>query len=298
MEEHPDLDHAATKRIIENILKSVDLSDQATRKIFKPFFVLFKDSFKTDDEILKTWMSLYTENSDDELDVIRKFWIKHIAQGWGKIEKLEIIDIKPCFVNDIKLILETVKDKVQVLTIKQIHYLEQNKFSKILGDFLKNNDALAELTLHNVGLDLPVNMQNFANGLKHAKLKTLNIPHNNLRETCAKILAEGLRKNKSVETLDISNNSLGHEGLAHLADALKKNNTLVSLDISGNYLQTKGFEHLAAALIINKALKKIFICDDWTFKPSDRKLLLQAIKERGVALEIFDMRNTKITIRP
>lgn len=196
MEEYPYHKHV-TKRIIGNIIKSVYLSDQETRNTFKSFFVLFKDLFKTDEEIVEAWMSLCTKNSEAELDVVRNALINCIAKGLAKVKMLEIYKANSYLINDIKLILNTVKDKIQVLTIKKIQTPEQNKFSKILGDFLENNYVLVELTLHDVGLDLPRNMQNFTNGLKHArKLKTLNIPHNNLGETCAKILAGCLQKKR------------------------------------------------------------------------------------------------------
>ena len=81
MEEYPDLDHEATKRIIENMLKSIDLSDQETRNSFKSFFVLFKDFFRTKDEIMETWISLYTRFSKPEMVVVRNAWKDFIKKA-------------------------------------------------------------------------------------------------------------------------------------------------------------------------------------------------------------------------
>jgi len=73
MDKHSNLDHEATIRIIGKVVKSVDLSNQQTRSIFKPFFVAVKDLFNSDEEIRETWLSLYTEDSEAELEVVRNF---------------------------------------------------------------------------------------------------------------------------------------------------------------------------------------------------------------------------------
>ena len=240
MREHPDLDHEATKRIIENILKSIDLSDQETRNSFKSFFILFKDIFDLNEEIVKAGVSLYFESFEAKLNIVRNALIKHIAKGLVKIKKLEIAVEDYYSINDIKLILETVKDTVQVLTIKNIQSTEQNKFSKILEKFLANNDVLVELTIWNVGLDSTKKMQNLADGLQHAKnLQILKIPHNDFGEAGAKILAKGLQGNELITSLEVNSNYIRFEGFKHLADALKENKTLISLNISFNYIRTE-----------------------------------------------------------
>lgn len=87
MEEYSNFDHTATKRTIGNVVKSVNLSNFVTRRIFKPFFVAVMDLFRSDEEMVETWVSLYNQNSKAELDVVRNAWIKHI-KGLAEIKEL------------------------------------------------------------------------------------------------------------------------------------------------------------------------------------------------------------------
>jgi len=152
-----------------------------------------------------------------------------------EIEKLEILFAFFYSINDIKLILETVKDTVQELTIKGLRSSKQKKFSEILKDFLKNNIKLVKLNMWCVGLDSTKKMQNLADGLQHAEnLQILKISNNNFGEAGAEILANGLRGNKSITSLEIYRNKIEYKGFKHLADALEENETLTSLDISFN----------------------------------------------------------------
>ena len=251
MEENPNLDHEAIKRIIGNVVKSVDLSNQQARSTFSPFFAAVKDLFNSDEEIREIWMSLYTKNSKAKLDVVRNFWTKHI-KGLVEIKKLEISKADSYPIDRIKLILDTVKDKLKILKISNVENKDRNEFLKILENFLKENNTLTELTLNSVGLYLPENMKIFADGLKQANtLKTLSIPSSYFCEEGAKLLAGGLKENKSITSLDVSNNHLEIESLGHLADVLANKEIITFLNISSNSLRAE-----AEGLFLN-ALSKL-----------------------------------------
>ena len=56
MDKNKDFDHAITKIMIENIVKSANLSDPATKKIFTPFFLYIPDLSGNEDEIIEIWL--------------------------------------------------------------------------------------------------------------------------------------------------------------------------------------------------------------------------------------------------
>jgi len=272
MKDHTHHKHAETKRIIENILKSINLSDQETRNIFRPFFILDEDFFISNQDIMETWMSLYTESSEADLNVVRNVWIEHIKKDLVKIEELEVPEADSYSANGISLILSPIKDKVRVLTINNIeHTTKQKQFSAILKDFLKNNNVLEKLTLFDVGLDWTENdfMENIASGLENAtSLKILNMSEIFLKPANVKILASALmKKSTSITTLNISKNSLGKEGLQLLADALKDNTKLISLDISSNSLGADLIKKLLEVLTNLKHVKTLDISsNNFTYK--------------------------------
>jgi len=262
MREHPDLDHEATKRIIENILKSIDLSDQETRNSFKSFFILFKDIFDLNEEIVKAGVSLYFESFEAKLNIVRNFWMDHLMTGLIELKSIMPLNISQNALKqkDLEFLIYTLKDNKFITSLnisKNFGYSDE-----------KNIKALANLQY----------------------VKTLDISSNNFTPEDIKEFAKILKENKSIETLKFADNNLKGDALEEFLEALKVNKTITSLDIGGNKLQPAGFELLVEALKVNKVLKKLFIYDDWAFESAEYKLR-NAIEERGVELEILPYKN-------
>ena len=275
-------DRAATKRVFGNVVKSVDLLDQETRNIFKPFFIAVEGLFDSDEEIGQAWMSLYKENYRTEFNIIRNVWMKHIEKGLIGIKKLEIDDANSYSIGFIESILNTVKDKLKTLEIGYHNVAWcKNELLTMLNNFLENSDALEELTLRNFELGSTVNehetMKIFVNGLKNAKtLKTLNIPDNSINEAGAKILAQALREKKTIPSLNISQNALKQKDLEFLIYTLKDNKFITSLNISKNfgYSDEKNIKALA-----NLQYVKTLDISSNNFTPEDIKEFAKILKE-------------------
>lgn len=100
-------------------------------------------------------------------------------------------------------------------------------------------------------------------------LVSLDLSCNELRGAEARVLALGLKYNKSIQDLHLKENSIGTEGATSLADALKVNNTLLFLDLRQNNIRGPGVCVLTDAMNNNKSLTALDLRWNYTGEASD-----------------------------
>ena len=129
-----------------------------------------------------------------------------------------------------------------------------------------------------------------------AKLESLNLNRNEINDDGVKILAEALKKNKSLESLHLSNNIIKDDGAAALAAALQSNSMLKALDLDSNRIGDDGVATLAGALQSNATLIYLDLGNNEI--GDDGVTALAAALQSNATLKELDLRgNTGISQR-
>uniref|UniRef100_A0A6U4NBC7 C2 domain-containing protein n=1 Tax=Hemiselmis andersenii TaxID=464988 RepID=A0A6U4NBC7_HEMAN len=118
-------------------------------------------------------------------------------------------------------------------------------------------------------------------------LVSLDLSSNELRGAEARVLALGLKYNKSIQDLCIKENSIGTEGATSLADALQQNSTLLFLDLRMNNIRGPGVCVLTDAMTSNRCLTQLDLRWNYTGESSDY------VEQALVDLQAFCARNLK-----
>lgn len=92
-------------------------------------------------------------------------------------------------------------------------------------------------------------------------LTHIDVADNNFGESAAKLLAEGIAKQKDVHYLDLRDAGLGGEAVVRIVKALAAHPHLHYLDISGNEISEDDMEELAPALGRLTSLKHLHVDD-------------------------------------
>ena len=90
-------------------------------------------------------------------------------------------------------------------------------------------------------------------------IKQVRFVGSELKDSEAKSLSTGLKKNAHVRQLLLPNNRIGDEGAAHLATALLTNRALMLLNLSANEVADGGAQAIAEALRSNTTLTSLTI---------------------------------------
>jgi len=118
-------------------------------------------------------------------------------------------------------------------------------------------------------------------------LVSLDLSSNELKGAEARVLALGLKFNKSIQELSLKENSIGTEGATSLADALKQNDTLLFLDLRMNNIRGPGVCVLTDAMTSNRCLTQLDLRWNYTGESSDY------VEQALVDLQAFCGRNLK-----
>ena len=95
-----------------------------------------------------------------------------------------------------------------------------------------------------------------------AALTKLYLDGNEIDDKGVEILAEALRRNKSLIFIDLSNNNIKGDGVAALATTLKCNATLETLHLCNNKIGDDGVAALVDALHRNTTLRELYLRGD------------------------------------
>ena len=264
-------DHRKTKKVIENIIKSANLSDPATRDIFQPLFIYIDDKIfakMPNYEVIETWMFVYSEQSHINSQSVRKIWNEAFKNSSMKIRSIGFSDSYVQSVDDAEIILSATKDTLENLKLKFCSDSEDTedseKFIQMVKNFLIGNETLESLTISPRELSLS-DILDILKLLENNKLvKTLDVSYiYEFNDDDAKILACALKNNTSLTTLNFSGFLSKEISGKCLADIIGTNKTLTALDISSSDIKSKDFEMIAAALKDNTTLTTLRIsnCD-------------------------------------
>ena len=320
MDKIEEKEHTTIKKMIENIVKSANLSDPATRRIFRPFFIYIDDIFEqmSNYEIIEIWMSLFSNKHRIGSQSIRNTWNIIFKQNPIKIRGLGFSTEYTDSIDDFKVVLTATKDTLEDLKLRNLSINPQN-FTQIIQEFLAGNKALKALAIPKNKLS-STNILDILKSLENNEfLKTLDISLNdNFNAEDAKSLAVALKKItsltslnisgifsdnagiqcikailkiKTLTTLDISRNSFGSEDIRALFDALKENTTLTALRISDCGLNALSAAHIAAAIKSKSILTKLDISNNCDLGPSVIKCIADALKNNST-LRILNISQT------
>ena len=128
--------------------------------------------------------------------------------------------------------------------------------SKIISEFLKNNNVLQSLNLGNNMLGIE-GMRMIAEGLKqNTTIRKLIIHDNRLKDEGAKIISEVLMNNNtSLTELHIGENQISDNGMNQICEALKTNSTLKVLNVIMNFIRDS--DKIIEMLNCNTTLKSL-----------------------------------------
>ena len=300
-------ERTTVKKIIENIVKSANLSDPATRTIFRPLFIYIDDLFAkmSSYEVFETCISLFSEKSETQSQSIRNTWNEAVKKSSMKIRSMRVGNDYANSFDSVKTILPVIKDTLENL---KLVYLARDpeKVTQMIQELLVENTTLKALAIIRSELS-PRNILSILDSLKNNEsLKTLDISHNHkFGAKDAKRLANALESNTSLTTLNISGlfsgtaginfvmNSLQKSkilarlvpsvfsaaaGIQCIVDILEKNKTLTTLDISKNNFGSRDTKIIADALKKNTTLT--------TLRISDSNLDAESIKHIAEVLKI------------
>jgi len=274
-------ERTTVKKMIENIIRSANLSDLATRIIFSPFFVFFEGLHRKidiNDSTLDFWISLFKKDAKIKSNELKNSWGDFFKSSLynTKFNYLEI-DENKISIDDIETILQTVKNKLLHLKLNGNKLSDANRISKALEVFSDGNDRLNHLSIFFMNFESE-KLNYFFDKIQSCRtLKVLHLSFNSLGSKAIGQLAEAIENNETVRELDISFNNLKSKAMRPLAQALENNETLIKLDISNNNLKSKAMRPLAKALEKNETLIKLDI--------SSNKIGSKGIKHICRALE-------------
>ena len=87
----------------------------------------------------------------------------------------------------------------------------------------------------------------------------------------AKLLSDGLKKNRSLQSITFINGLIGLEGSKYLADVLKINTSITSLDFYGEVMPSDAIKLFTDALDYNSTLQLLcFNSNEDTFDMTNR----------------------------
>ena len=154
-----------------------------------------------------------------------------------------------------RLILD-LKDHTKDIKNLKFSVLSSNNCDKLIFALLcqlPSKPGLEHLDLSQVSLSNDL-IKKLSDYLAGSKLKTLNLIASELTDSSASLLAEGLKKNKSLQELNLGGNLISVAGALSLSESIKENNHLVSLKLGGNPIGNIGLQALCKALEENKSL--------------------------------------------
>ena len=92
------------------------------------------------------------------------------------------------------------------------------------------------------------------------KEEQLNLAYGHLKEEDCPTISEALGKTRRLTLLDLrGNDRVGDDGAKLLAEGLRTNRTVTTIDLSGCHIGDEGLGHLCEALKVNKALHTLLL---------------------------------------
>lgn len=117
-------------------------------------------------------------------------------------------------------------------------------------------------------------------------VKYVDLRGNSLKPKWAAMLAEGMKKNRSVRSINLKWNLIGKDpsGVAALCEMLKGNLSITQLDLRNNQINNKGAELIAEMLTVNKCISHLDL--SWNDLGVDGgRALLEGLKRNIFVLE-------------
>jgi len=90
---------------------------------------------------------------------------------------------------------------------------------------------------------------------KNSSLVALKLDSTYMDDSCALIVASGLKSNTTLSSLTLSDNQLGYSGALAFSNVIKSHQSLKSIDLGGNDLKPEGVRLLKLALAENPRIR-------------------------------------------
>eukprot|EP01120_Amphizonella_sp_Union-15-10_P004305 TRINITY_DN14935_c0_g1_i1.p1 TRINITY_DN14935_c0_g1~~TRINITY_DN14935_c0_g1_i1.p1 ORF type:complete len:523 (+),score=103.03 TRINITY_DN14935_c0_g1_i1:85-1653(+) len=120
-------------------------------------------------------------------------------------------------------------------------------------------DAITELDLPNKRIG-PIRARILAEGIKSNKsLVSLNLLINHLGHEGIKIISESIAHHPNLKQLDLGCNNIGSDGCKALGDSLSQNKSLKTLSLYNNNIGPEGVKYLLYSLAFNKTLTHLYL---------------------------------------
>ena len=112
------------------------------------------------------------------------------------------------------------------------------------------------------------------------KEEQLNLAYGYLKEEDCPTISVALHKTRKLTLLDLrGNDRVGDAGAKLLAEGLKTNRTVTTLDLSDCHISDEGLGNIAEVLKVNKTLQKLLLGLNPAITPIGAKKLSEALKK-------------------